>query len=73
MHFLCSPPLLLLHFVFVHLSDLQIVNIGLRVLYRPDPMALPRLYRNLGQDFDDRVLPSITNEVRTYVSTYVRT
>jgi prohibitin 2 len=44
-------------------KDLQIVNIGLRVLYRPDPMALPRLYRNLGQDFDDRVLPSITNEI----------
>ena len=44
-------------------SDLQIVNIGLRVLYRPDPLNLPTIYRFLGADFDERVLPSITNEV----------
>lgn len=44
-------------------KDLQNVNITLRVLYRPLPNALPNIYTTLGQDYDDRVLPSITNEV----------
>jgi len=39
------------------------VNINCRVLSRPSPQALPTIYRELGQDFDDRVLPSIVNEV----------
>jgi regulator of protease activity HflC (stomatin/prohibitin superfamily) len=39
------------------------ININLRVLYRPDPTKLPALYRYLGTDYDARVLPSITNEV----------
>ncbi len=44
-------------------KDLQMVNIGLRVLYRPDPVFLPNMYRQLGVDYDERVLPSICNEV----------
>merc|ERR1712055_1149079 len=32
-------------------------------LFRPKPDALPGIYTTLGQDYDDRVLPSITNEV----------
>lgn len=44
-------------------KDLQMVNIKLRVLWRPVEEELPRLYRELGTDFDDRVLPSIGNEV----------
>lgn len=44
-------------------KDLQIVNIKVRVLWRPKVQALPIIYRNLGLDFDDRVLPSIGNEV----------
>ncbi|XP_064642146.1 prohibitin-2-like [Lineus longissimus] len=44
-------------------KDLQMVNIGLRVLSRPDQMSLPALYRQLGTDYDERVLPSIVNEV----------
>eukprot|EP00088_Acartia_fossae_P053923 TRINITY_DN615_c0_g1_i5.p1 TRINITY_DN615_c0_g1~~TRINITY_DN615_c0_g1_i5.p1 ORF type:complete len:291 (+),score=79.43 TRINITY_DN615_c0_g1_i5:57-875(+) len=44
-------------------KDLQNVNITLRVLYRPLPTALPNIYTTLGLDYDDRVLPSITNEV----------
>jgi len=44
-------------------KDLQNVNITLRILYRPIPQALPNIYTTLGQDYDDRVLPSITNEV----------
>lgn len=39
------------------------VDIGLRVLTRPDPLALPAIYRRLGMDFDDKVLPSIVTEV----------
>eukprot|EP00540_Astrosyne_radiata_P002027 CAMPEP_0116836306 /NCGR_PEP_ID=MMETSP0418-20121206/8023_1 /TAXON_ID=1158023 /ORGANISM="Astrosyne radiata, Strain 13vi08-1A" /LENGTH=286 /DNA_ID=CAMNT_0004466061 /DNA_START=112 /DNA_END=972 /DNA_ORIENTATION=- len=44
-------------------KDLQMVNIKLRVLWRPVVEELPRLYRELGVDFDERVLPSIGNEV----------
>merc|ERR1711893_423568 len=44
-------------------KDLQMVNIALRVLSRPNAAALPTMYRQLGTDFDDRVLPSIVNEV----------
>ena len=43
--------------------DLQMININLRVLYRPDSSKLPQLYRYLGTDYDTRVLPSIVNEV----------
>ena len=39
------------------------VNIGLRVLARPQATMLPEMYRKLGLDFDERVLPSIMNEV----------
>ena len=45
-------------------KDLQMVNIGLRVLYRPEQHQLPSMYRLLGTDYDDRVLPSICNEVQ---------
>ena len=39
------------------------VNISLRVLSRPQENHLPAIFRNLGTDWDERVLPSITNEV----------
>lgn len=39
------------------------VNIGLRVLSRPDPNYLQKIYRTLGQNWEERVLPSICNEV----------
>jgi prohibitin 2 len=39
------------------------INISLRVLYRPDASKLQQLYRYLGTDYDSRVLPSIVNEV----------
>jgi len=44
-------------------KDLQTVNLTLRILYRPVQRELPRIYTELGPDYDDRVLPSITNEV----------
>lgn len=43
--------------------DLQNVNITLRILFRPVPSELPKLYSSLGEDYDERVLPSITNEI----------
>lgn len=44
-------------------KDLQMVNITLRVLSKPDEGSLSRIFRNLGLDWDERVLPSIGNEV----------
>jgi len=44
-------------------KDLQMVNISLRVLSRPDMAKIPELHRELGMDFDEKVLPSICNEV----------
>merc|ERR1712241_347913 len=44
-------------------KDLQNVNITLRILFRPIPDSLPNIYTTLGVDYEDRVLPSITNEV----------
>lgn len=44
-------------------KDLQMVSLTLRVLHRPDVQFLPKIYQSLGQDYDERVLPSIGNEV----------
>lgn len=44
-------------------KDLQMVNVTLRVLSRPSIEQLPHIFRTLGTDFDERVLPSIVNEV----------
>uniref|UniRef100_A0A2D4M8V2 Prohibitin n=1 Tax=Micrurus spixii TaxID=129469 RepID=A0A2D4M8V2_9SAUR len=44
-------------------KDLQMVNISLRVLSRPNAAELPSLYQRLGLDYEERVLPSIVNEV----------
>eukprot|EP00127_Corallochytrium_limacisporum_P007492 Clim_evm14s253 gene=Clim_evmTU14s253 len=44
-------------------KDLQNVSITLRILYRPYLTALPTIYQTLGIDYDERVLPSIGNEV----------
>jgi prohibitin 1 len=44
-------------------KDLQMVNISLRVLSRPDEEELPHIYQTLGTDFDERILPSLGNEV----------
>lgn len=39
------------------------VSITLRVLSRPDVEHLSKIYQSLGMDYDERVLPSIGNEV----------
>merc|ERR1712039_302425 len=43
--------------------DLQMVNISLRALCKPDTRKLAEIYRTLGYDYDEKVLPSIVNEV----------
>lgn len=44
-------------------KDLQMVNITIRILSKPDDRRLADIYRTLGVDYDERVLPSIVNEV----------
>src|SRR6201996_7037 len=44
-------------------KDLQMVSLTLRVLHRPHLQQLPVIYQNLGLDYDERILPSIGNEV----------
>ena len=39
------------------------VNITIRVLSRPSVDNLAQIFRTLGLDYDERVLPSIANEV----------
>ena len=52
-------------------KDLQMVQISLRVLFKPDQSKLSTIYRFLGKDYDQRVLPSIVNEiVKSVVARY---
>ncbi|KAI9322232.1 band 7 family-domain-containing protein [Dichotomocladium elegans] len=44
-------------------KDMQMISLTLRVLHRPEIKKLPVIYQNLGLDYDERVLPSIGNEV----------
>ena len=44
-------------------KDLQQVNLTLRLLFRPDVDQLPEIHMTRGPDYDERVLPSIGNEV----------
>lgn len=48
---------------FFPTTDLQNVNITLRILFRPVTSQLPRIFTSIGEDYDERVLPSITTEV----------
>ncbi|XP_062105914.1 prohibitin-1, mitochondrial [Humulus lupulus] len=51
--------------------DLQMVKIGLRVLTRPIADQLPTVYRTLGENYNERVLPSIIHEtLKTVVAQY---
>ena len=43
-------------------KDLQMVTIAVRVLHKPDPSNLVWIYRFLGTNYDERILPSIMNE-----------
>ncbi len=43
-------------------KDLQMVTIAVRVLHKPNPSKLVWIYRMLGTNYDERILPSIMNE-----------
>ena len=42
---------------------MQTVELSLRILYRPIENKLPEILNNIGIDYDERVIPSIGNEV----------
>mmetsp|Transcript_75418 Transcript_75418/g.135900 ORF Transcript_75418/g.135900 Transcript_75418/m.135900 type:complete len:259 (-) Transcript_75418:65-841(-) len=44
-------------------KDLQMVTIHVRMLFKPDIQGLPTIHKTLGEDYDERVIPSIANEV----------
>jgi prohibitin 1 len=44
-------------------NDMQTVNVSMRLLYRPIPENLPIILSNIGQNYDERIIPSIGNEV----------
>eukprot|EP01066_Platyproteum_vivax_P013226 Platyproteum_vivax@DN5998_c0_g1_i2.p1 len=44
-------------------KDMQTISISLRLLYKPIPEALPQIHKTMGYDYDERVLPSIGNEI----------
>jgi len=44
-------------------NDLQMVDMQLRVLCRPDVNRLPTIFSKIGPDYREKVLPSIVNEV----------
>jgi len=51
--------------------DLQMVNISIRTLVRPDKTKLPEIYSTLGLEWDEKVLPSIVNEtLKSVVAKY---
>lgn len=51
---------------------MQMVNITIRVLSKPDQTQLRWIFRTLGKDYDERVLPSIVNEVSKAVVVRVK-
>jgi prohibitin 1 len=44
-------------------KDLQTVTIWIRLLYKPDRERLFQIHKTLGNSYDERVLPSVGNEV----------
>lgn len=44
-------------------KDIQTVTIHVRLLFKPNVDALSKIHSQLGPDYDERVLPSVGNEV----------
>ena len=44
-------------------KDLQQVELTLRILFRPKEDKIAEILNNIGADYDDKILPSIGNEV----------
>lgn len=61
-----------MHSLVSLIPDLQNVDITLRILFRPEEKALPWIFTNIGVDFDEKILPSITNEVLKGVVVCIR-
>jgi prohibitin 1 len=57
----CSRPQSIL--VVTGSKELQNVNITVRILFWLVASHLPHIYTNIGEDYDERVLPSITTEI----------
>lgn len=55
--------LFITHYPDLCFKDMQTVSLSLRVLHRPEIEKLPIIYSKLGKDYEERVLPSIGNEV----------
>ena len=52
-------------------KDLQEVTIKVRVLFKPNEASLQDIYRKLGPNYQDVVMPSVVNEVlRSVVAQY---
>eukprot|EP00826_Nyctotherus_ovalis_P016691 TRINITY_DN14847_c0_g1_i5.p1 TRINITY_DN14847_c0_g1~~TRINITY_DN14847_c0_g1_i5.p1 ORF type:complete len:197 (-),score=49.40 TRINITY_DN14847_c0_g1_i5:354-944(-) len=44
-------------------KDLQMVNVTLRILFRPNPAKIKEIFLQYGENYEERILPSLTNEV----------
>merc|ERR1712194_436366 len=44
-------------------KDMQTVTIHVRLLFKPDIPGLKFIHTQLGPDYDERVIPSVANEV----------
>ena len=44
-------------------NDLQQINLTLRVLFKPKEEIIPKLEVTYGKDYDEKILPSIGNDV----------
>jgi len=44
-------------------KDLQMVTVHVRMLFKPSIEGLPKIHSTLGEDYDERVIPSVANEV----------
>jgi len=52
-------------------KDLQTVNLSLRTITHPNPEMLGSIAKNIGPDYDAKVLPSLTNEtLKSVVAQY---
>jgi hypothetical protein len=49
-------------------AELQNVNITVRILFWLVACHLPHIYINIGEDYDERVLPSIATEILKFNS-----
>merc|ERR1711881_384683 len=41
---------------------LQTVDLGIRTITHPNELSIPHIARNIGKDFDAKILPSLTKE-----------